>query len=176
MLVLGSVIFYLIDGFGFLIIYLMLWIDKVIFGELRSPLYFGLDFYSLPSILIGIAYGPLSGFLFGFLVVPIVWGMIDLIYTLLLGGHLVDTGWELFFPSPESLITGLIAVVAGIFSPHLPFIGIVLTCMVLRFVMSIARDVTLEGSTNLIAYFINVGLTVFIAIALQNFFVTTFYL
>ena len=86
LLALGSVIFYLIGGFGFSIIYLMLWIDKIIFGELKSPLYLGFELYSLPTILVGIMYGPLNGFLFGFFVVPIVLGMIDLIYTLLLGG------------------------------------------------------------------------------------------
>ena len=173
LLALGSVIFYLIGGFGFSIIYLMLWIDKIIFGELKSPLYLGFELYSLPTILVGIMYGPLNGFLFGFFVVPIVLGMIDLIYTLLLGGHLVDTGWELFFPSPESTVVGILGVIAGVFGPHMSLLAIIVNCMAIRFILSILRDVIFD-TPNIISYIINFGLTTWIAVIFQNFLVKVF--
>jgi hypothetical protein len=171
-LVVGSVIFYPIGGILLTAAFLMLWIDKIIFGELKTPLHFGIEFYSIPSILIGIAYGPLTGFLFAFFVIPIIGGIFDTLYPLLLGANLLDTGWEPFFPSPESFISGIIAVIAGVFSSSFTFLGIVATCMGIRFVLSVMRDAMFDMPTNIIAYTINFLLAISIAITFQSFFVS----
>lgn len=149
----------------------MLWIDKIIFGELKTPLHFGIELYSLPAILVGIMYGPLTGFLFGFFILPIIGGIFDVFYTFFVGGVLLDTAWEPFFPSPESFISGIIAIIAGVLNPLLPFFYIVVICILARFFMSIGKDIIFGMPTNIFAYLINFGLNVLIAFNLKSFFI-----
>ncbi len=171
-LLVGSVIFYILGGVLLVAVFIMLWIDKVIFGELKAPLYFGIEFYSIPAILVGIAYGPLTGFLFAFFIIPIIGGIFDTLYPLLLGASLLDSGWEPFFPSPESFISGMIAVIAGVFSFSFTFLGIIVTCMSIRFMLSVMRDTMFDMPTNIIAYIINFLLAVSIAVTFQSFFIS----
>ncbi len=174
-LALGSVIFYVIGGLRFAIIYAMLWIDKIIIGKLKMPLEFGIELFSIPAILVGIMYGPLNGFLFAFFVIPIIGGILDFIATGLGGTHLLDTGWEPFFPSPESFISGAIAVVAGFLRGSLPFLYIVVACMVVRFLMHTIKDVIFGMPiVKIPAYLINVGLNILVAYLFSNFFAFIF--
>ncbi len=174
MLVVGFLIFYAIGGFRFSLIYLMLWIDKVIFGELKTPLHFGVELYSIPAILVGIIYGPFTGFLFGFLAMPIIWGIFDILYPLLTGASLLDTGWEPFFPSPESFISGAIGLLAGVFAPHISFFAIVAVCMGARFGLSILKDALASMPPNIIAYSLNVTMGLSVGFVLREFLIPVF--
>lgn len=174
-LVLGSIIFYFIGGVKFSLIYTMLWIDKIIIGKLKMPLEFGIELFSIPAILVGIIYGPLNGFLFAFFVIPIIGGVLDFIATGLGGTQMLDTGWEPFFPSPESFISGVIAVMAGFLRGSLPFLYIVVGCMVVRFFMHTMKDVIFGMPiVKIPAYLINAGLNIFIAYLFSKFFVLVF--
>lgn len=171
-LIVGCIIFYAIGGILLTIVFVMLWVDKIIFGELKAPLYFGIELYSIPSILVGITYGPSIGFLFAFLIIPVIGGIFDTIYPLLLGASLLDTGWEPFFPSPESFISGVLAVIAGLLSFYLPFLGIIVMCMGTRFILSVMRDVMFGMPTNIISYIINFTLAIVIVVTFQDLFVS----
>ena len=173
----GSIIFYFIGrgSLGFAIIYAMLWIDKIIIGKLKMPLEFGIELFSIPAILVGMMYGPLTGFLFAFFIIPIIGGILDFISVELGGAEMLDTGWEPFFPSPDSFISGIMAVIAGFLRGSLPFLYIVVICMVVRFIMTNIRDFHLVGRPDkFVVNLINFGLNVLIAFALQSFFVSVF--
>ena len=174
LLAVGLSIFFIIGGLKLAIVYAMLWIDKVVIGKLKVPMEFGIELFSLPAILVGIIYGPAIGFIFGFLIIPLIGGIIDVISSLILGSQLLDTGWEPFVPSPDSLISGAIAVVGGLISPFLPFFFIVLVCIIIRFIVSVVKDIMMGNPPKIIAYIINLVLNLFIAFSLQAFFTSIF--
>ncbi len=173
-LALGSIIFYFIGGLRFSIIYAMLWTDKIIIGKLKMPLEFGIELFSIPAILVGIIYGPLTGFLFAFFIIPIIGGILDFIAAGLGGTQMLDTGWEPFFPSPDSFISGIIAVLSGFLKGFLPFLYIVIACMVVRFFTHTIKDVIFGMPIKIPAYLINAGLNILIAYMFSQFFVSIF--
>ena len=173
-LVLGFLIFYFIGGLKISLIYAMLWIDKIIIGKLKMPLEFGVELFSIPAILVGLMYGPLNGFLFAFFIIPIIGGILDFIATALGGTQMLDTGWEPFFPSPESFISGVIAVIAAFLKGYLPFFYIVVLCMFVRLFIQTIKDVVFGMPMKIWAYLINVGLNVLIAYSFAKFFIFIF--
>jgi hypothetical protein len=168
-LVVGSSIFYAVGGIILAVVFFMLWIDKIIFGELKTPMHFGIELYSIPAVLVGIVYGPMTGFLFGFFIIPIIGGIFDILYPLLLGASLLDTGWEPFFPSPESFTSGVIGIVAGVYGPYMSLLSIGLMCMAIRFLLTLLRDKVFDMPTNIISYGINFALGVVIIVTFQDF-------
>jgi hypothetical protein len=175
LLAVGLIICFIIGGLKLAIVYTMLWIDKIIIGKLKKPLEFGIELYSLPAILVGIAYGPATGFLFGFLAIPIIAGFLDVVPCLVCEFHELDTGWGPFIPSFESVISGIIGAIAGLLGQFLPFIFIVAICILVRFFISVIKDGVLRMPPKIIAYLINLGLNIGIAFLLQSFFISIFF-
>lgn len=171
LLALGLAIFGVIGGLKLAAVFLMLWIDRVIIGKLKVPLEFGIELYSLPAIIVGVVYGPSMGFFFGFLIIPIIGGILDITISLLSGSHLMDTGWEPLIPSMESIISGMIAVVGGFLGPLMPFLYVVMICIGVRFIINVLKDVVMQQPPKIISYLINFGLNVGIAFFLQGVFI-----
>lgn len=171
MLVLGLILFSILGGLKLSVVYLMLWIDKVIIGKLKIPLEFGIELFSIPAIIVGISYGPAVGFFFGFLLIPLIGGILDITISMVSGAHLLDTGSEPLLPSMQSIITGIIAAIAGFLNPLIPFFFIVLVCVIVRFVINIIKDIIMGEPPKIIAYTVNLGLNIAIAFFLQEIFV-----
>ncbi len=171
-LILGSLLSALIGGIKLVLIFIMFWVDKTIFSELKMPLHFGIELYSLAAILTGIIYGPLTGFLFGFLLMPVIGGIFDILYTISSRSGLLDSGVEPFIPSFESLVTGAIAALAAMLS-FLPFLPTVALCMAMRVFAISAKDALVGEPINIAARIINFSLNMILAFQFEFLFITT---
>ena len=129
----GFPIFYLLAG-NFVILFVIIWMDKVFLSNIRIHGEFGIEFVVLPTIITGIMYGPLAGFLFGFFILPIF----DIIQ------YVIAPPMEEEFrppgiPNIGTFVIGLTGALAGLIS-FLPFITIILIAVVFK----AALNVTIE--------------------------------
>lgn len=166
----GAFIFYISGGVALILVFAMLWVDKIIIGKMKTPLEFGIELFSIPAILVGIIYGPITGFIFAVFIIPIIGSTLDFMATAIGSSQLLDVGWAPFVPSIDSFFAGITAVLASFLKNSFPFFYIVLICMLVKVFLNSIRNI-LSGGPVKLANFINLGLNLFIAFYFQEVFV-----
>src|SRR3989338_8436955 len=102
----GFGIFSLFSGLLLGIIFLIIWVDKIILGIMGIPGRFGIEFVTISTILLGLEYGPVIGFLFAIIIIPVVEGAKSKMTGL-------PAEWPPFVPSPDHAVDALVAVLAS---------------------------------------------------------------
>lgn len=114
-------------------IFLVLWFDKVFLGMIGVIRYFGIEFTTIATILLGITHGPLIAFVFALVVIPILHGMKYLFLPL------PPPEWPLFVPSPYNFIDALGAAIAGFLSSY-PILYILIPVLIVKDITYAAVD------------------------------------
>ncbi len=113
----GSVIAYMLAGLPLMLIYSMIWLEKVILGAFSPIGMIGIEFSTLSTVLAAILYGPFYAVVFTMVTFPILRG---LRYALL---PLTEPEWPPFFPGPDDALHASGALVGALIS-SLPFFWI----------------------------------------------------
>ncbi|MBI2971654.1 MAG: hypothetical protein HYY37_04530 [Candidatus Aenigmarchaeota archaeon] len=108
------------------IVFVFLWIDKVIFGILRINSI--VEFTTVSTIIIGIVYGPIFGFFFSLFLIPLLDG-IKIFFIK------VNIEWPPFIPGFANVIDGLVAVAAW-FLMGFDLLYIMLACLALKYTLN----------------------------------------
>ncbi len=156
----GLLIFYIFGGIPLVIVFLLLWTDKVIFGILRVPGAFGIELTTVSTVILGIAYGPQFGFFFALILIP----MIDGIKHFFIKVHVE---WPPFIPSVANVSDGLVAVVAGIMKGYpLPIIAFV--ALPVKYLFFFAENIIHRKPPNLMWLLGNIAFNVIIIMKFQD--------
>jgi hypothetical protein len=162
-LAVGYLIFHLFNA-ALAAIFLVLWFDKVFLGMTGIVRYFGIEFTTIATILLGIVFGPLVAFVFSLIVIPILHGIKYLFLPL------PPPEWPLFVPSPYNFIDALGAAIAGFLSSY-PIIYILIPVLILKDIIYSAVDMALFSKPPEIMYAIgNFIFNLIIIINFGNFF------
>ncbi|MBI4019312.1 MAG: hypothetical protein HY364_03580 [Candidatus Aenigmarchaeota archaeon] len=131
-LLVGSVIFFLLGGASAVVIFFMIWFDKIVLRSV-TPSILGIELTTISTILMGITLGSVTAFILAIVVMPILEGVKML---------LVPTPSEVppFIPTPYHLLDGLVAAVAPLFV-WLPFYGIVALLLAGKLALDAAIDI-----------------------------------
>src|SRR3989338_8998742 len=107
------------------IIFVLLWIDKIIIEAVKIPRYLGIEFATVSMIVIGIVHGYLIGFLFALIVIPILEG----IRQLFIPGN---DEWPPFVPSPSHVADGIVALIAFVLRSS-PLVIIFIVALLIKY-------------------------------------------
>ena len=145
-LLIGSLISLTFLGVLGLIVFLLIWFDTVFLMNYSEVKIVGLDLITLAAIISGIVMGPIAGFLFSMILLPLlIVGLYLLIYRFLLPGY----------PNIDFLSLGLAAGLAGLMAPLFPLFVTALVAVVFRFIMSILIENRYRGTANYPYAFVN---------------------
>ena len=114
-------------------IFLVLWFDKVFLGMVSVVKYFGIELTTIATILLGITYGPLIGFVFALIVIPIMHGIKYLFLPL------PPPEWPLFVPGPYNFVDALGAAIAGFLASY-PILYILIPVLIVKDISYAAVD------------------------------------
>jgi len=120
--VIGFVFFGLLGGMALSIIFAIIWFDKVILNMFVILDNFGIELITMSSIMVGLIYGPVIGFFFGFLVIPLIEGLKPTLFKL-------PTDWPPFVPGIPHFTDGIIAVIAS-FLTGIPLFFVLMVCLI----------------------------------------------
>ena len=167
----GFWIFSSLGGISYGIIYALIWIDKIIFTIfIKIHGYFGIDLIYIPMVLVGIIEGPLGGFIFGFLIMPILTGFLNLIAWQ--ETPPLEVKYPPFLPSPDHLIYGAFSALAGIlWSYGIEFFWIVIACVLFKSMLMSMVDVIFRNDyTHILGNISNVAYNAALAYFFKDFF------
>ena len=132
-----GILFSLLGGLMLAVIFVLLWIDKIIIEAVKIPRYLGIEFATVSMIVIGIVHGYLIGFLFALIVIPILEG----IRQLFIPGN---DEWPPFVPSPSHVADGIVALIAFLLRNNSLFI-IFIVALIIKYAINIFKDVAILG-------------------------------
>ena len=155
----GSLSFF---GLPLAILYLIVCLDKIIAGFTRGGLAnLGIEFTTIPVIFAGILYGPYVAFIFGFIVVQAV----DVIRWII--NAPLEASWFPVIPGPESLVDGIIGVVAALLAGMMGFFLVAVICILAKNILVPAKDMLVYGMPPRPIFLFNVVLNIVLANLLQ---------
>ncbi len=163
-LVLGFGIFSLFSGLLLGIIFILLWIDKIILGILGLPGKFGIEFVTISTVLLGMEYGPINGFVFALIVIPLVEGAKYNITGL-------PSEWPPFVPSPDHVIDGTVAVIAWLLLGF-ELLIVVIICLIAKYAMQYAKSFLMEKPPDILYMVFTFVFNVFLVIYAGEFFIS----
>ncbi|MCD6402999.1 MAG: hypothetical protein J7K98_01565 [Candidatus Aenigmarchaeota archaeon] len=172
-LIAGFWIFSKLGGLGYGIIYVMIWIDKVIFTSfIKINSYIGIDLIFIPMILVGMIEGPIGGFIFGFLVMPVLTGFLSIVSWQLTPP--MQMKYPPFLPTPDNVVYGIISALASIlWANQIPFVIIVAVCMIVKGLLLATMDIFIrQDYMYIFAYITNAVYNILLAYFLQDFFLS----
>ncbi|MCD6403295.1 MAG: hypothetical protein J7K98_03120, partial [Candidatus Aenigmarchaeota archaeon] len=122
--------------------------------------YVGIELLTIPIILGGIGYGPIFGFLLGFI--------IDKVFDVLriLVAPPVTTRVTPLIPTFGSLILGIIGALAGVFGYFIPFVDLVLYLTIIKNVMFVFKELFMKRTPFVAANLLNIPFNYFLAVIL----------
>jgi len=115
-------IFFGLFGLALAIIFAIIWFDKSVLWFFNS---LGIELTTIAMIMIGIIYGPLVGFFFALVVLPVLEGMKTFYLPAASGG------WPPFIPQPYHVLDGMVAAIAW-FMKDSPLFLIMLVAVFLK--------------------------------------------
>ena len=130
-LVIGSLIFFFLGGIPLLLIFGMLWFDKIVLKSV-TPGILGTELTTLSTILLGMSAGPFMGLVLVMVTIPILEGIKGIVVP-------IPAFIPPFVPTPYHLVDGIIAFMAGFFIGF-PFLAIVLTLLIVKFMANATID------------------------------------
>lgn len=117
----------------------------------------GIELITVPIIYIGIIYGPVNAFLFGFLVMPII----EVVRWSLKTPQMTE-GWFPLIPSPDGLVDGLTGVVAGLLFLIVPIFWVGVVSIIIKNILMIIKDLLVFGAPPKPQFVINILLNIFL--------------
>ena len=122
-------------GFRGAFIISLLMFDKYILGLLKIPGALGIEFVTLSSVLSGIVFGPLNGFIISAFLPPVLDGIRMVVSYM--GEEVMP-----FVPSRDNFIDGIAAAISGSLS-FLPFIAAISIGTVSKKILSVVTGIIL---------------------------------
>lgn len=163
-LVLGIIISALFFGYHLTAAFFIAYLSKVLSGYTRRGTEsFGIEFLTVSVVLVGVHYGPTIAFVFGFVVLAII----DLVSWFI--NPPFEATWPPVIPGPDTLIDGLIGVVAGIIGNSLPFTFAVLVCVVIKNILVPVKDSLIYGMPIKPVFIFNIVISVVVARLVEIF-------
>jgi len=157
-LVIGSLLSLTFLGPLGLVVFLLIWLDTVFLMNYSEVKIIGLDLITLAAVISGIVMGPIFGFLFSMIVLPLlIVGLYLLTYRFLLPGY----------PNIDFLSLGLAAGLAGIMAPIFPLYVTALAAVMFRFIISILIERRFRGTANYPYAFVNTLVSFFFIFVLN---------
>ena len=150
-LVIGAAVFYFLGGAALGMIFVLLWIDKVVRGSIPVVRKFGVEITTITTIFLGIVYGPLIAFVFSLVFIPALHAIKFIILP-------IPSEWPLFVPSPYNVADAIGAAVAGLLqSQALAFVMIaVLAAKIVVYAlvdsMVLSKPVDVIGAVGMTAF------------------------
>ncbi|MBI4173812.1 MAG: hypothetical protein HY519_03780 [Candidatus Aenigmarchaeota archaeon] len=109
-LLLGALISFLAGGVGLAAIYVIMWFDKVILGFAGIVRWIGIDFTTIATVMLGMAFGPWFAFFYTIIVIPVFHAV------KFIALPLYEPEWPLFIPHYYNFIDAIGAALAGMFA------------------------------------------------------------
>ena len=132
-----EILIYFFGGPLLAIIFVLLWIDKIIIEAVKVPRYLGIEFATVSMVVIGIVHGYLIGFLFALIVIPILEGIRQLFIS-------SSDEWPPFVPSPSHAADGIVALIAFVLKGN-PLFVIFIVALLIKYAINIFKDVAILG-------------------------------
>ena len=132
-----GILFSLLGGLMLAVIFVLLWIDKIIIEAVKIPRYLGIEFATVSMIVIGIVHGYLIGFLFALIVIPILEGIRQLFIP-------SNDEWPPFVPSPSHAADGVVALIAFVLKNN-PLFIIFIVGLLVKYAINIFKDTVILG-------------------------------
>lgn len=156
----GLLIFYIFGGTPLTIVFLLLWIDKVIFGMLRILNPFGIELVTVSTIILGIAYGPVFGFFFSIIFIPMIEGIKHLFIK-------VYAEWPPFIPSVAHLSDAIVAAIVGVLRSQ-PLTQILFVVLPVKYVLDVVENMIYRKPVNIIYILVNAAFNIIIIVNFQG--------
>ncbi len=156
----GLLIFYIFGGIPLVIVFLLLWTDKVIFGILRFPNPFGIELVTISTIILGIAYGPVFGFFFSLIFIPIIEGIKHFFIK-------VHVEWPPFIPSIAHLSDAIVAAIVGVLRSQ-PLTHILFVILPVKYLLDGVESMMHRKPVNFIYILANAAFNIIIIVRFQD--------
>ena len=134
-LLVGFLISFVFVDLKFSIIYFLIWFDRVLISYTRFLWEFGIETYTVPIAFTGILYGPVWGFLVGFLLLPVM----DVIRYIIVP-PMQQVIWPPIIPSPDSFVDGVPGIVTGLLHTFLSLTPLIFIATTLKIIGVIMKD------------------------------------
>ena len=146
-LIVGSIVAYLISPLTFLV-FLLIWIDAMLIAHIAGLKQIGFELVTLAGLIGGLALGPIGGFFFSLLGLPLILSVLNSMH------------YKTLFPIYPNLNFVAIAIAAGIagalLSPTFFIIAVVIALLFRHIVGAVIDFVVSGGFTSLIFGIINI--------------------
>ena len=103
----GSAMFFLLGGMPAVVIFFMMWFDKIVLRTV-TPSVLGIELTTVSTILIGMAFGSVTGFILVVVLMPVLEGVKMLTVPM-------PSEVPPFVPTPYHLLDGLVAAASSFF-------------------------------------------------------------
>jgi hypothetical protein len=159
-----GVIISLFFSFYVTLAYIISWISKVVSGiTRRSTESFGIEVISVSVIIVGLFEGPAAGFIFGFVILAFV----DVVAWII--NPPFEATWFPLIPGPDTLIDGIVGIIAGMIGNSMPFIYLVIACVIAKNILIPIKDGLIYGMPVKPVFVFNIITNITAAIFLNMF-------
>jgi len=110
----GGLVSYLLGGFPLVLIFSLIWLEKLILGAFSPIGMIGIELATVSTVLAGLIYGPINGLIFSMVSIPLLRGFR---YFLL---PVEEPQWPPFLPGPDDMLHSGGALLAGLLG-FMPF-------------------------------------------------------
>ncbi len=146
---------------AFGIIFLMLWIDKIILRTV-TPSAFGIELVTISTVLAGIAHGPIAGVAVIFLI-PMLEGVKYIIIP-------TNQEWPPFVPSPYNLIDGLVVTVAWLLQSEQLLVIVALALAIKLLINATIDTFIMQKPFNIISAVTSAAFNIFLVVSFGGWF------
>ncbi|MBI4018664.1 MAG: hypothetical protein HY364_00235 [Candidatus Aenigmarchaeota archaeon] len=139
--IIGIFVSWVFIGAAAAVIFTLIFLEKVLagfFDGINNEL--GIEFITVPMILAGIVYGPMTAFLFGFFGLPFLEAIRWMIKTPALSG-----GWPPLIPSPDVAVDAIVGAAAGILVLLIPVEWAGIICIIMKGIIAPIKDSLVYG-------------------------------
>ncbi|MBI2579665.1 MAG: hypothetical protein HYW27_02070 [Candidatus Aenigmarchaeota archaeon] len=158
-LIAGALIFFFLNQPILLTAYVLLWIDKVAIGSLKILRRFGIELATISTIAVSFFYGPVSAFIFGIIVIPLLHNVKFMFIT-------QDDDWPPFVPTPYGVIDALGGSLA-FFLKGMGFFYALIAILLLKYILyAIADRVMHDRPVDIVSPVMNMALHIIFFIPL----------
>ncbi|MBI2971903.1 MAG: hypothetical protein HYY37_05780 [Candidatus Aenigmarchaeota archaeon] len=150
---------YVAFGLKLLVIYALIWTDKLLIGLVKPLRLVGVDLSTFAAVLAGMAYGPLAAFVFVLIVYTFLWSLRYLLVPILL------PDWPLFVPDRYGVVYASAGIIAG-FMAASSFSMIMITAVAAKILIHGTAELLLGKPVRVIQF---IGTIVFHALVIIPF-------
>lgn len=158
-LVMGSLAAFFINPLS-LLVYLFIWFDVLVLGRISMVVRtVGLELFTLSAIISGIALGPVIGFFFSLIGIPLL--------TLAIYGA-VYRSFTMYLPSFDFVAMAFAAAFAGFLAPQMPFLAAVFIAVFFKHVVMNVINLFMHGGIDYASPAVNIIFTTLFILLLKE--------